>query len=615
MTGSREQKDPQDPQTDPKARRDSKTRKRDGWIRWWGLGAFLLVTGALAAVWLLLVDPLAKWTIEQTGTRLVGAKVEVDKADVSLVPLGLTVTGLQVTNPDEPMTNAVEIARMAGTLDGLQLLHRKVIIEEMTMDGLRLGTPRRTSGAIVRAPQTGEKGMMAKVAEKVTLPSFEVPDVKTILAQADLQSVKLVEQVRAEVAAEQENWKKRLAELPNKDKFNDYKTRIEKLKSAGKGGLGGVLGATGEVAAIQKDLERDLAAVRKAKTDFETTLTTLRQRVDQAAKAPQEDLRRLQDKYSLSSQGLANMSGLLLGGKGGEYVQKGLGWYAKLQPMLARSKEQEKGHEVVKPVRGKGLDVRFTERTPLPDFLIRHATVSAQLEIGILGGKIDNITPDQDVLGKPLTFAFAGDSLKALQSVRLDGTLDHVRPEAPKDSLRLSARGYPVHDLVLSDSADWPVTLRKTLADFDVHAAVSGRSLDGDFKADFKSVWLTAGRPDSTNPMAKAIASALSGVSGFSVKADLTGTLDQYDLRLSSDLDRVLKDAAGRFAQDYAQRVGKDLEAAVMAKVEGPLNDLKGSLRGLGGINDELQARVTEATGLSKGAAEKLLPGGFKLPF
>lgn len=596
---------------EPKPRQERKTKKPEGWIRWWGLGAFLLVTGSLAAVWLFLVDPLVKWTIEQTGTKLVGAKVELDDADVTLFPLGVTLTRLQVTNPDEPMTNALEVARIAGHLDPMQLLHRKVIIEEMTMDGLRLGTPRRSSGAI--APPK-DKGMVAKVAETV-LPAFQVPDVKTILANADLESVKLVEQLRTEVKAEQENWKKRLAELPNKDKFNEYKARIEKLRSAGKGGLGGILGATGEAAAIQKDLERDLTAVKNARTDFEKTFGTLRQRVDQAAKAPQDDVRRLQEKYSLSPQGLANLSGMLLGGKGGEWVQQGLGWYGKLQPMLARAKAQEKGHEVVKPVRGKGVDVRFREQAPLPDFLIRQAKVSAQLEVGDVNGRIDNITPDQDVLGKPLTFAFAGDKLKGVQSVRLDGTLNHVNPAAPADTMHLAAKGYQLHDLVLSDNPEWPVALRKALTDLDFKTTVRGRALDGDFHADFRSVWMTAGKPDSPNALTRAVSSALSGVSAFSVTAGLGGTLDQYDLRLSSDLDRVLKDAAGRFVQDYAGQVRKELEAAVMAKVQEPLNDVKSSIGGLGIIGDELQARLAEATGASKGTADKLLPGGLKLPF
>ncbi|MDE3036364.1 MAG: hypothetical protein KGJ14_10370, partial [Nitrospirota bacterium] len=137
-------------QAPPPARepKDRKKPKNEGWIRWWGLGAFVGLAVLLALLWLFLVDPFVKRMIEQTGTKLVGAKVELAAAHVTLSPLGLTLTRLQVTNPDEPMSNAVEAARIAMSLDGLNLFRRKVIIEEMAVEGLRFGTQRQSSGAV-----------------------------------------------------------------------------------------------------------------------------------------------------------------------------------------------------------------------------------------------------------------------------------------------------------------------------------------------------------------------------------------------------------------------------------------------------------------------------------
>ncbi len=94
------------------------------------------------------MDGWVKGVIEGAGTRAVGAKVELDAADLSLFPVGLSLTRLQVTNPKTPMTNAVEVAKVRMGLDGLNLLRRKVIIEEMALEGLRLSTPRTTSGAV-----------------------------------------------------------------------------------------------------------------------------------------------------------------------------------------------------------------------------------------------------------------------------------------------------------------------------------------------------------------------------------------------------------------------------------------------------------------------------------
>ena len=118
------------------------------WIRWWGLGVFLFLALAMTALWVLVVDSIVKQKIEEEGTAAVGAKVELDHADLTLFPTGLSLTRLQVTNPNEPMTNAVEIAKLSMGLDGLLLLRRKVIIDEMIITGVKFGTVRTTSGAI-----------------------------------------------------------------------------------------------------------------------------------------------------------------------------------------------------------------------------------------------------------------------------------------------------------------------------------------------------------------------------------------------------------------------------------------------------------------------------------
>lgn len=599
------------------AAKQGKSKKQDGWVRWWGLGVFLVLTAGFALLWLFLVDPFVKRAIEQGGTRLVGAKVELASAHVTLSPLGVTLSRLQVTNPDAPMTNVVDIARIAMSLDGLNLLRRKVIVEEMAVEGVRFGTARSSSGAVI---QSREPGTLAKLAAKVPLPSFDVPDIKTVMADADLQSVKLAESLQADIKKEQENWKKRLAELPDQAKFNAYRARLANVQSSAKGGVSGILGATGEAAAIQKDLAQDLERIKGAKADFDAQLAGLKQRLDQATKAPQEDIRRLQERYSLSPQGLANMSGMLLGGEAGERLHKGLAWYGKLQPLLAqvRSQAGPTGPQVVKPLRGKGVDVRFQEREPLPDFLIRTAKVSVELEAGELNGRIERITPDQPILGKPLTFAFAGEKLTGARSIQIDGAIDRVVPAQPKDRVQARVKGYQVRAMTLSDSPDWPVTLSQALADVDLQATVSGQNLAGSATVGLQSMKLAAGKPGQANPVAKAIGAALSNVTGTTVKADVTGTVDQYDVQLTSDLDHILKDAVGKQVQALADQFKKELETAVMAKVGGQLNELKSSIGGLGGIGNELASRLTQGPAGSLVPAnpvEKLLPGGMKLPF
>ncbi len=579
------------------------------WIRWPGVIAFAVVTVLLAAVWWLLVDGMIECAIERAGTQAVGAKVELAAADLTLIPLGLTLTGLQVTDPDAPMTNAVEISRISFLMDGLNLLRRKIIINEMTVDGVRFGTPRKTSGAIGKQ----EPGIVQTAARtKFVLPSAQIPDVKEILAKEELQSLKLAESLRADIQAEQDRWKQQLAELPNKAKFDDYKQRLDKVKSAGKGGLGGIVSGAGEAAAIQKDISQDLDKITTAKKTFEDNLAQLRKRLDEATRAPEEDLRRIRDKYALSPQGLANMSSALIEGPLGDKIQKALGWYAKLQPYLQSNGERKGTAEVVKPLRGKGVDVRFKERAPLPDFLIRTAKIGLDISAGLVSGTIRNITPEQHVVGTPMTFTFSGEKLSGLESLALNGEIDRVDPAKPHDAAALKVRGYHLTDLTLSDGGTLPVSVNEARTDLDLKAGLRGEALDADLAATLQSVRITTGARPDAGAVAKAVASALSDVKGLHLKADVTGTIKQYDVRVSSDLDQVLKQALGKQMQEQVNKFEGQLRTAIAEKVGKPLGDLKSSFGGLTGIGDELNARLQQAGGLTKGGGS---PGGLKLPF
>ena len=101
------------------------------WFRWHGLIMFGVVSLLLLLFWFFLADLLVKRSIEKTGTRVVGAKVELADADVHLSPLGITLKSLQVTDPDNPMSNAVEVGSIDFSLDMMNLLRRKIIINTM----------------------------------------------------------------------------------------------------------------------------------------------------------------------------------------------------------------------------------------------------------------------------------------------------------------------------------------------------------------------------------------------------------------------------------------------------------------------------------------------------
>lgn len=593
------------------------------WLRWWGLGAFLVVVAVIGLLWIVFVDGWVKRLIENAGTAVVGAQVELDHADLTVFPVGLTLTRLQVTDPQAPMTNAVEVARIAMGLDGLNLLQRKVIVEEMSVEGVRLGTSRTTSGAVKPVQETtaDEKGLFG-----ISLPSLEVPDVKTVLQHEELETMRLIEDLKTDLKQEKAAWEARLQDLPGKTEVAKYKERIRQLKAATKGGLEGMLSGVEEVQSLKEEIDRDVQALKDARKAFDEKIALLKTRLEQIKTAPKRDIQHIQAKYNLSPQGLANMSQTLLGSEIGSWVHQGVAWYERAKPFLEGAqamRSREGGPEVQKPLRGKGVDVHFPEEHPLPDFLIRLARVSLNLAVGDLAGTIHHVTSDQPTLGKPLTFAFGGERLKGVNAVTLEGTLNHMVPAQSRDRLTLKAKGYELADVALSKDAKWPVTLQRGLGDITMDATLQGRALTAQGSSHFRALQLSAGVSGDTNPLTRSLSSALSGISQFSLAAEVAGTLDQYDVKVTSDFDRILQDAAGKIVNELAARFGDELQAAISAKIAEPMKQVQEALGEFHAIGGDLGDRFAQHNEVLNSLLEKSLPskslkklpGGLKLPF
>ena len=581
------------------------------WIRWPGLIAFVAVVAVGLAVWWLLVDRLVERGVEAVGSTLVGARVELGAADVSLVPLGIELRHLEVANPDKPMRNAVEAARIAFGVDALQLLRRKVIIDEMTIDGVRFNAPRQTSGEIDRRADQREE--TRKTAESFSLPALDLPSAKDVLAKEDLESLTAIAAVRADVDAGRERWKQRVSDLPDKAKVDEYKRRLDGLKASSKGGIEGLLGGAGEAANLRKDAQQDLGRIKGAREDLARDVAALKRRTEEAAAAPQADVKRLKDKYAPSSAGLANVAGALFGGKIGRWAATAARWYERAKPALAGPGATGKEPVEVMPLRGKGVDVRFPEHHPLPDFLIRAARVSVEIPSGTLAGQVRHVTPDQDVLGSPLTFELTGDKLQGLRSVALRGEVNRVEPAKPRDVVTLNVDGYRIEHAVLSDRPEWPVVLDGAQASVDLKAVIAGDVVDGKVDSRLSNVRFSAGDQKGGGRMAGALASALADVKALNLEATIKGTTQNPDVRVTSDLDRILKDAVGKLVAEQAARFEADLKVAIAERVNGPLEDLKKQLAGFGGLNDELTSRSDALSGILSG--DKLAPMGQKLPF
>jgi hypothetical protein len=100
--------------------------------------------------------------------------------------------------------------------------------------------------------------------------------------------------------------------------------------------------------------------------------------------------------------------------------------------------------------------------------------------------------------------------------------------------------------------------------------------------------------------ISQAIAGALSGITNASASAKIMGTIDDYTIKISSDLDDILKKVVDKAIKKQTARFKQDLQDGVMTRTKGPLANASGSFTDFGGIAKELTARLQAGGNLLK---------------
>ncbi|HEU4682168.1 MAG TPA: hypothetical protein VFS51_10500, partial [Gemmatimonadales bacterium] len=112
-------------------------------FRWKAIGPllfFLLVIGLLAWVF---AEPIAKDTTEEASTELLGSQVDVGKLDLFPKDAAVDLRALQVADPFVLTRNLVEADEIRLKLNPAALAEKKIVIENLSLQGMRFGTTRK----------------------------------------------------------------------------------------------------------------------------------------------------------------------------------------------------------------------------------------------------------------------------------------------------------------------------------------------------------------------------------------------------------------------------------------------------------------------------------------
>ena len=577
------------------------------WIRWSGLLGFIAITALLVLGWMFAAGPLIKYSIETFGSQAAKAKVEVEDVSLTLSPFGIEVTGVQVANSDKPMENAIQFDRAIADLELLPLLLGKGIVNEVVLSGVEFSTPRQSSGALVNeaASDEGSDSNTEKdsttTAEKI---SQSLPSADEILAREPLLTEQRGRKFQSSFTEIKADSDKAISALPDSKDFTSYEEEFNRLTSGEFKSLEDFQQRKKEFDALKKRIKQDQKAISEAKTVLSEGKDSLTQQWADLKAAPGQDLNNLKNKYSLDGAGAANLTRLMFGDAAGEWSEKGLYWYEKIRPFLTSEESDiDDNNEDVTNVRREGRFVHFETDRPLPDFLIRKMQLMVKLpkaqgqpegeSLGNVAITVLDITHQQKVTNKPITFVATGEKLTDIQSLILNGSLDH-RSVPGTDTLDVSVKGVSLKDYNVGAMG---LKLDSSQIDIAGKAQVIAGEVDATSKAQFSKAMFSS--KDSTL-VAKEMAKALQKIDRFDIDAYAKGALIAPKVDMSSDLDSKLNTAFNQRIDEKQDELEETIKEKLNDKLLAYAGDYQDQLKAMDVANGSLNDKQDQLESLAK---------------
>lgn len=562
-------------------------------IRWPGLIAFVVLMLLIGGVAYLFANSWVESYIEDTGSDMLGARVDVGSVRLSLQPMGIVINQLDVTDPEKPMQNVVSIGSIRAQFDLLRAFMGQVIIKDASVNDMQFGTPRKTSGAIVKRPEPPPEPSF--ISKQLDALGVDLPDGKQLMEREPLLVDERKDILEASVEEKETIWKSIEDRLPTNDKMKDYEQRFKAITDGKIESLADLKARQEALEALQKAIKADRDALKDAKEHLQFSRKELTEQIKALRNAPKEDRDRILGKYTFDESGLVNMSGLLFGGQIEGYLNKALYWYERLEPYIFVEDTDAKP----KPVRDKGRFIRFPEYAPKPDFLIENMAASAILPAGKLSAKIANITNRQDVINKPTTLDIMSEVLRDVKRLDVNAVFDY-RKDKGFSTADFTIDELLVKDFRISGGKDFPLSLQAANSDFKGQIRLEDRKLTGVMHGDFTEAEFLAERQSG---MLKYISQAFKGINQFDLDVSVGGSLKKPDISIRSDLDKSLKNSLEKqikaeiaefkaeIEQELNARLGDALEKI---DIEGFAEDERAVDEKIASLDDMLKAKLDD---------------------
>lgn len=580
----------------------------------------VLVVGGIVAFNLLFKNMLLERAAERGLEEAFRARAEIDSLRFSAFQGTLTMDSLRVADRREPMENLFELGPIAFRMLPVELLKGNVVIQEISGEALQFGTPRETSGALLRFAEdpkgvpgggpgsaTGgsAEGSMAAGGAGGLLSGgvLDLPDPRELVTEfvAASESLATIEGLRQQAEEAQGAWETRLAGL--QEGAENAADRAAELQEINPGEIDSVdqaLSARETVEAARESIRDATQDIRAAGRGAREDLAAVEDIDNALRSAVEDDIDSLLSRLPGFDGGVEGLvAGLIQGylqerlGNLYGYGQRGLAIYERLQA--------DSNDEPPAGAGRRGTVVSFPSAS-YPRFYLGIARASVgNPEEGDFGeGSIEYISSDPDMVEEAPRLTY-GDR-RGGRELAVEAILPAVQSGEELAQVSISLAG--VSTALPGDLSQGVFDRLSAESDAAIEFQL-GRQGRGRGSIDLLLRETALDGPLPEDPIRSALRQALADTDSISFAGEFSfedGRLVALDG--SSNLGQILADSVARLLEErrqvYEARLREELNNALQERLA-TLREEQGELAA---VVDDVQALVDRSESWNQVLAE-----------
>lgn len=546
-------------------------------IRKSALVVILVVASLIGAFSFLLGNAFIEDMIESYLSEKLDTEVEIEGLDIDLLDMTVGFERLYIEDAVKKDRFLAQSGAANFDVYGLQLLAKKLVVNEMTLNDLVIETEASHRPATEKEPASdGPEITIDQLSEN--LPELDLDllaeelDIDEYVHPERLKSLQAINQAETSSKQKIAKWQETLDQAQFDEKISKIRNDANRLQKS----------KPNAIPEYQKTLN-DLQILKKRTEDTHRDISLLNRNARQdlnAASSGFDSIRSLTEADIKGAEKLANIKeinashiGMMLFGKEAVERFRQVKTYLEVARGFFGTRKKEERE------RGTGRYLTYPVNTTVyPRFLIQQLQLNGQLTKDNQAqvnwaGTVSDITSQQSVIDKPTVFAFSGDKIGTPARYRVQGVFDN-RDHKGMYTVSIIGTDLKLDKVNLKEGdKSWPSYMSSEDSELTVTMTLEQNTLNGSVLLLAKSVQFAFSSPEnsSLSETDRAIRETFRDLKQVEMRSSIKGSLSDPDFSVSSNIDDILSKRLDRLV---GQKIA-EARAAIRQRIESQVSSRK----------------------------------------